>query len=739
MPKTKNLTFPIEGMTCASCVARVEKKVGAIEGIESLNVNLATEELTVTLQDDQLLDRISDVVTKAGYVLRKPESKKSEFNQNDGARKEKKTSEQRSNFILSAALTFPVMIISMMEMFIPEKLINLLSLFSYQSILLVLTTLIIVIPGRQFFLLAFQALKHGTSDMNTLVAVGTGAAYLYSFFVVIFPGYIFGEPAQAVYFETAAMIVTLILFGRFLEARAKEHTSDAIKKLIGLQPKTARVLKDGKEYDVPVDQIMLDEHIIVVPGEKIPLDGIITEGETTLDESMISGESIPVDRKAGDQVIGGTINLHGSVVFKTTAIGKNTVLSRIIELVRSAQGSKAPIQSYVDKIASIFVPVVIITSIVTFTYWYFFYGTGFSESMMNFIAVLIIACPCALGLATPTAIMVGTGTGASNGILIKNAEVLEKMHKLDTIVLDKTGTITYGKPFVTKIQLMTGFSENEVLKLAAAAESRSEHPLARAIVGFAKKQNIKIPKTEKFQALTGMGVTATIEGSELLIGNADLMKRNSIAVPTNLENNPHISNNSMSIVYVAIDKIHAASIGISDRLHPNSKEAIEQLKTLKMKVVMLTGDRQQTASQIAAEAGIDYFESEVLPEHKAEKIIHLQKQGDVVAMAGDGINDAPALAQADIGIAMGHGTDIAIETADITLVRGGIGGVVTAIRLSEKIIKTIRYNLIWAFIYNIIGIPFAAAGLLNPMIAAAAMAASSVSVVSNSLRLRNFK
>jgi len=739
MSESKTLTLPIEGMTCASCVARVEKKVAAIQGIKDLNVNLATEELTVTVNNEQMLETITEVVSKAGYVLRIPDEKSDVAGGNEASRKVQKTLKQRSNFLLSAVLALPIMILSMTEMFFPEFLQSIISVYSYHTILLVLTTLIIVIPGKEFFILAFQALKHGTSDMNTLVAVGSGAAFLYSFVVVVFPDIFSQGSSSAVYFETSAMIITLILFGRFLEARAKEHTSDAIKKLIGLQPTTARIIREGQEVKVSVDDIKTGDHIIVIPGDKIPVDGIIIEGETTLDESMLTGESIPVDKKANQEVIGGTINLRGSIVYEATATGKDTVLSRIIELVRTAQGSKAPIQNLVDRIAAIFVPVVVVISIITFGYWHFIQGLNFNESMMNFIAVLIIACPCALGLATPTAIMVGTGTGAAQGVLIKNAEVLEKMQKVDTLVLDKTGTLTTGKPVVNYIHIYEHFSENDVLSLIAAAENRSEHPLAQAIVDHVRTMGLHFSKVEKFLALAGMGVSAMIEGQQLIIGNSELLKKNGVEVPSANGNDSDSQQPGVSVVYAAVDNKLAARIDLSDKLHSNSRAIIEQLESMNKQVVMLTGDHENTAREIAAEAGINNYKSEVLPQHKAQEVKVIQDKGAIVAMAGDGINDAPALAQADIGIAMGHGTDIAIETADITLIHPGLNGLVVAVRLSEKINKTIRHNLLWAFVYNVIGIPVAVAGLLNPMIAAAAMAASSVSVVTNSLRLRKFK
>jgi Cu+-exporting ATPase len=584
--------------------------------------------------------------------------------------------------------------------------------------------------------------------MNTLIAVGTSAAYLYSLIVTFGSHLIMVKGLMLdVYFDTSAAIIVLILLGRFLEARAKGRTSEAIKKLIGLQPKTARVLRNGNEVDIPVEEVTPGDIVIVRPGEKIAVDGTVKEGYSSVDESMVTGESLPVEKKAGDTVIGATMNKTGTFKFEATKVGKDTVLSQIIRLVQEAQGSKPPIARLVDVIASYFVPVVIGIAILTFMIWYLFGPhPALTYAFLNFIAVLIIACPCALGLATPTSIMVGTGKGAENGILIRGAEALETAHQLNTIVLDKTGTLTKGEPSVTDIIEGEGFSRKEILTLAASAEKGSEHPLGEAIVKKAKEQNLNLLDPKSFQAIAGQGIEATVDSKEILLGNLKLMEERKVHLNGLSEKAGRLSAEGKTPMFLAVEGEAAGIIAVADTLKENSKEAVEALRQMGLNVVMLTGDNERTARAIAHQIGIDRVLAEVLPEMKAEEVKRLQAEGKRVGMVGDGINDAPALAQADVGIAIGTGTDVAMESSDITLIGGDLRGVVTAIALSRATIRNIRQNLFWAFAYNTILIPVAAGVLfpfwgilLNPIFAAGAMAFSSVTVVTNALRLRKFK
>ncbi len=609
------------------------------------------------------------------------------------------------------------------------------------KLLFLASTLVIFISGKRFFTAAWKLIKHFSADMNTLVAVGTGTAYVYSTIAVLFPELLnLSNVSGHVYFDTAVVIITLILMGRLLEARAKARTSSAIKKLLGLQPKTARVIRNEIEQDIPIRDVISNDLIIVRPGEKIPVDGVIIKGYSSVDESMITGESIPVEKTAGAKLIGGTINKNGSLTFKATAVGQETVIARIVKLVEQAQGSKAPIQTLADKVASVFVPVVIGIAIITFLIWYFIIGISFTAAMLNFIAVMVIACPCALGLATPTAIMVGTGLGASNGIMIKNAESLERLRSVNTIVFDKTGTITLGKPVVTEILCKNGINENDLLKIAASIEKKSEHPLANAIINYASDKKIVTDEVNNFNSLTGNGIEAKINDDQVLIGNFLLMKQREIEVNNDTKSEVEkLSANGKTPVFISINNKLSGIIVIADVIHNDTKKVISALKKKNIESIMLTGDNKRTAETIAKEAGIEKVFSEVMPADKADIIKKLQGEGKVVAMVGDGINDSPALAQADVGLAIGTGTDIAIESADITLINGNIADLLNALNLSIRTISTIKQNLFWAFIYNVIGIPLAALGLLNPMIAAGAMAMSSVSVVSNSLRLRKTK
>jgi Cu+-exporting ATPase len=599
--------------------------------------------------------------------------------------------------------------------------------------------------------------------MNTLIAVGTSAAYSYSVIAVLFPSLFAARgPEPHVYFDTAAVIVALILLGRFLETRARGQTSEAIKKLIGMQPKTALVIRDGKEMEIPVDDVKVCDLILVRPGERVPVDGIVRQGYSSIDESMITGESIPVEKKVDDEVIGATINKTGNFQFEATKVGKDTTLAQIVRLVEEAQGSKAPVQRLADIIASYFVPIVIGIAIVTFIIWYFVGpAPALTFALLNFVAVLIIACPCALGLATPTAIIVGTGKGAENGVLIRSAGALEQSHKIRTVLLDKTGTLTQGEPRVTDIIALPSSSQEEVLRLAASVERGSEHPLGEAIVEAASEKKLALSAALDFNAIPGHGVEATIEGNKLILGNLKLIKDRSLALRGLEEEADRLWEEGKTVMFLGINSQVEGIIALADTLKPDAKDAVAALRKLGTEVMMLTGDNQRAAEAIAREVNIDHVLAEVLPEHKAQEVKKLQEGGGVVAMVGDGINDAPALAQADVGIAIGTGADVAMETADITLISGDLRGVVTAIRLSKRTMRTIKQNLFWAFAYNTALIPVAAGvlylafgqtgtpwglrfilgdyGFLNPILAAAAMAASSLTVVFNSLRLKRFK
>jgi Cu+-exporting ATPase len=612
---------------------------------------------------------------------------------------------------------------------------------------LFITIPVVFWSGSRFYIGFWKSLRHRTADMNTLVAVGTAAAFIYSLVATVNPG-IFASAGRAadVYFDTAAVIITLILLGRLLESQAKGKTSEAIKKLIGLQAKTARVQRDGREIDIDIDEVNIGDTIIVRPGEKIPTDGVVLDGYSSVDESMLTGESIPVEKKVGDEVTGATINGTGSFRFRATRIGKDTILSQIIRMVQQAQGSKAPIQRLADKIAGVFVPIVIGTAVITFIIWYFWGPVpALTIALLNFVAVLIIACPCALGLATPTAIMVGTGVGAENGILIKGGESLEGAHRIDTIVFDKTGTLTRGKPEVTDIIASNGFSEKEILYYAASLERRSEHPLGEAIVSRAEKEKVILGNPEDFHYMPGQGIAGRIDGREILLGNSNLMNERGIDIASFDSDLKKLHGGGKTTMILAVDKKPAGIIAVADTLKPDAKKVIDQLHRAGIKTAMITGGNKNTATAVASLIGIDDVIAEVQPQDKAERVRKLQDEGRVVAMVGDGINDAVALAQADLGIAIGSGTDIAMEASDITLLSDDLSGVIRSIELSRKTLRTIRWNLFWAFIYNIIGIPIAAGilypvmgtvGLLNPMIASAAMAFSSVFVVTNSLRLK---
>jgi P-type Cu+ transporter len=741
MEETKKISVPVEGMTCASCVARVEKAISKVEGVRNVAVNLATEKATFEFDPSVAdINKITEIVEDAGYKMVLPLESTASGKIEAGSISQISDYEKeiRRDFTAAAVLTIPILFLNMGMMWSGFHTIVPLSMDYINKILLILTTPVILFPGRRFFKIFWNNLKHRTTDMNSLVAIGTGAAYIFSLLVTLFPEAILNSSVAAhVYYDTTAVIITLILMGRWLEARAKSKTNTAVKKLLELQPDKAIVIKDGIEKEVKIDDLQLNDIVIVKPGGKIPADGVITSGTTVIDESMVTGESIPVEKAPGSRIIGGSINKTGSFNFRVTALGENSVLGQIIHLVEEAQGSKAPIQNLADKIASVFVPVVIIVAVLTFLYW-LIAGPDFNTALINFIAVLIIACPCALGLATPTAIMVGTGKGAQSGILIKNGESLELAHKISTVILDKTGTITEGRPVVSEV-ITNGIAKEELLRITASVEKRSEHPLAESIVNYALEKGIKISDPESFTSLTGMGVQSVFNGSAVVVGSYKLMQEFAVDINGLADDLLRLQNSGKTLVYVNIDGSLKGIIAIEDPVKAESVEAIKKLKAMGIRTVMLTGDNKKTAEVIAQRTGVDYFEAEVMPEDKADAVARYQKDGNITAMVGDGINDAPALARSDVGIAIGSGTDIAIETGSIVLIKGDLNGVVNAIRLSKRTIGTIKQNLFWAFIYNIIGIPLAVIGMLNPMFAALAMSFSSVSVVSNSLRLKRFK
>ena len=765
----RTLALDIEGMTCASCVNRIERYLRKVDGVVEANVNLATERASIVARPSVTIDELIAAVEAAGYEAKvlvdgapaaatdvtaadeaEPHAAHREVSREpETSFQQRHLADTRRRLIVAAVLTTPLLLgLASMTIapFLPALLMN-------PWLQLAIATPVQFYAGWPFYKGAWKVLRHRATDMNTLIAVGTSAAYLYSLAAIVFPGFFRAagfatEGSLPLYFDTSAAIITLILLGRFLEARARSHTSDAIKKLIGLQPRTARVLRDGAEVDIAIDEVIRGDVVVVRPGEKVAVDGLVRAGRSAVDESMITGESIPVTKDAGDEVIGGTLNTSGSFRFEATRVGRETVLAQIVRLVQDAQGSKAPIQRLADLVTSYFVPAVLGLAALTFVVW-FVAGPepAFNLALLNMVAVLIIACPCALGLATPTSIMVGTGKGAENGVLFRNAEALERLHKVRAVVLDKTGTLTEGKPRVTDVIRTPGApDESALLRIVAAAERGSEHPLGEAVVRFAREERrLVLPEATTFEAVSGEGVAAMVEGRELLVGRPAFLESWGVDPSALRDAVAELAAAGKTPVFAALDGNAAAVIAIADTLKAGSVDAVAELHRLGLEVVMLTGDNEATARAIARQAGVDRVLADVRPDEKAAQVRKLQAEGKLVAMVGDGINDAPALAQADVGIAIGTGTDVAIESGSVTLMSGDLRALVTAFALSRATMRNIKQNLFWAFAYNVALIPLAAGALypltgilLDPIFAAAAMALSSVTVVSNALRLRRF-
>ena len=759
---TEKVTVAVQGMSCAACVRRVEKALGGVDGVREASVNLATEKATMVFDPAHVgIGAMKQAVEEAGYGLVEPEVAPDEGGielASDPVRRNAvSTRRLRAKAMFAVPLAGVILLLSV------AGAIPAIGDFAGRGVLIwLLATPVQFWAGWQFYAGAWSAVRHLNANMHTLIAVGTSAAYLYSVGVLLFPGFFAAVGGGGLYFDTAAVIIALILVGRYLEARARSQTSAAIQRLVGLQPRTARIVRANREVDIPVGEVAAGDLVLVRPGERIPVDGEVIEGSSAVDESMITGESMPVDKGPGSQVTGATINTSGSFKFHATRVGSETVLAGIISLVEEAQGSKAPVQRLADVIAGYFVPAVFAIAAATFVLWLLLGPEpSFDIALLNFIAVLIIACPCALGLATPTAIMVGTGKGAEAGILIRNAEALENAHRLDTVVMDKTGTLTEGKPTLKGLVTAKRESADEVLRLAASAERGSEHPLGQAVVDAARERGLVLAEPVDFQALPGQGVSALVEGRRVLLGNAGLMTQRGVEVEVLEKEAGKLAGVGLTAVFVALEGRLAGFIGLGDSMKEGAEEAIARLSRMGLRVVMLTGDNRRVAKTIGLELRVDKVVAEVLPDQKANEVNRLQREGHFVGMVGDGINDAPALAQADVGIAMGSGTDVAIETADVTLMSGDPRGVSAAIELSKRTMRTIKQNLFWAFAYNVALIPVAAGvlyavfgqsgvppwlqpvlgdnGFLNPMLAALAMAASSVTVVSNSLRLRRMK
>ncbi|MDK7471357.1 heavy metal translocating P-type ATPase [Bacillus paranthracis] len=727
--------FTVSGMTCAACANRVEKRLNKLEGVNGATVNFALESATVDFNPDEInVNEMKSAITKLGYKL---EVKSAEQDGSTDHRLQE-IERQKKKFIISFILSFPLLW-AMVSHFSFTSFIYLPDMLMNPWVQLALATPVQFIIGGQFYVGAYKALRNKSANMDVLVALGTSAAYFYSVYLSV-QSIGSSEHMTDLYFETSAVLITLIILGKLFEAKAKGRSSEAIKKLMGLQAKTATVVRDGTEMKILIEEVVAGDIVYVKPGEKIPVDGEIVEGKSAIDESMLTGESIPVDKTIGDVVIGSTMNKNGFLKVKATKVGRDTALAQIIKVVEEAQGSKAPIQRVADQISGIFVPVVVVIAIITFAVWMIFVTPGdFGGALEKMIAVLVIACPCALGLATPTSIMAGSGRSAEYGILFKGGEHLEATHRLDTVILDKTGTVTNGKPVLTDVIVADGFNEEEILRLVGAAEKNSEHPLAEAIVEGIKEKKIDIPSSETFEAIPGFGIESVVEGKQLLIGTRRLMKKFNIDIEEVSKSMEELEREGKTAMLIAINKEYAGIVAVADTVKDTSKAAITRLKKMGLDVVMITGDNTQTAQAIAGQVGIEHVIAEVLPEGKAEEVKKLQAQGKKVAMVGDGINDAPALATADIGMAIGTGTDVAMEAADITLIRGDLNSIADAIFMSKMTIRNIKQNLFWALAYNGLGIPIAAFGFLAPWVAGAAMAFSSVSVVLNALRLQRVK
>ena len=741
-PQAERLTLPVRGMHCAACVGKVERALTSVPGVDEATVNLATEKATVTFDPTRTdVTRLQDAVARAGYELVEPREAAGQTPDREQSAREETQRRARSKFVVGAILSVPIVIGSMVEGFLwaPAWLRN-------PWLLWALATPVQFWVGFEFHAGFLRDLRHRTASMSTLVSIGTNAAYFFSLAVTLWP-HVFMPAGGMTYYETGAVVITLVVLGRWLEARARGRTSEAIRRLVSLAPRTARVVREGRELDVPTTEVGVGDLVRIRPGERIPVDGVVLEGASTIDESMLTGESLPVEKTAESRVVAGSVNQTGALLFRATHVGSETTLARIVRLVEDAQASRAPIQRLADRVAAVFVPIVLVVAGATCLAWLAFGPEPrLPMALTTAVAVLVIACPCAMGLATPTAIMVGTGKGAEHGVLIKSATALEVLHRVDTIVFDKTGTLTVGRPEVTDIVTVPGVGEDDALAVAAGAEQASEHPLGEAIVRLAKERGLALPPVGEFTAVPGQGIDAMAPDGRILLGNETMMNERGIDVSLLADRAIALQAQGKTVVFLAFAGRLLALIAVADVLKPDAAATIRRLREMGLAVAMLSGDNRRTAEAIAREAGIERVLAEVLPADKAGEIKRLQEGGHRVAMVGDGINDAPALTQADVGIVMGSGTDVAIEAADVTLMRSDVAGVVVALELSRRTIQIVKQNLGWAFGYNILLIPVAAgvlyplAGvLLSPILAGAAMAFSSVSVVTNSLRLKRWR